>query len=158
MKHPVLCIVGLGYVGLPLAHAFSKKGYETYGYDISRKRISELRDGHDRTLELSDAEMKQTKIHFSDDPAVMKKADVIILAIPTPVDEQNNPDLELVIKASESVGKNLKKGAIVVYESTVYPGVTEDICAPILERESGLIWKEGFHLGYSPERINPGDK
>lgn len=155
---PVLCIVGLGYVGLPLAHAFAKKGYKTIGYDISSRRIEELKNGHDRTLELSEHQLKEAMIHFSDDPAVMKEADVIILAIPTPIDEQNNPDLTLVEKASEAVGRHIKRGAIVVYESTVYPGVTEEICAPIIERESGLKWKEDFHLGYSPERINPGDK
>ncbi|HVW67156.1 MAG TPA: nucleotide sugar dehydrogenase [Candidatus Peribacteraceae bacterium] len=155
---PVLCIVGLGYVGLPLAHAFAKHGYKTIGYDISSRRIEELKNGHDRTLELSEHQLKEVMIHFSDDPAVMKEADVIILAIPTPIDDRNNPDLTLVEKASETVGKNIKKGAIVVYESTVYPGVTEEICAPIIERESGLKWKQDFHLGYSPERINPGDK
>ena len=153
-----ICIVGLGYVGLPLAHAFAKKGYTVYGFDINSKRIQELSEGHDRTLELSELQLKEATIHFSDDPAIMKQADVIILAIPTPVDDDNNPDLTLVEKASEMVGKNIKKGAIVVYESTVYPGVTEDICAPIIERESGLVWKQDFHLGYSPERINPGDK
>ena len=153
-----ICIVGLGYVGLPLAHAFAKKGYTVYGFDINSKRIQELSEGHDRTLELSEFQLKEATIHFSDDPAIMKQADVIILAIPTPVDDDNNPDLTLVEKASEMVGKNIKKGAIVVYESTVYPGVTEDICAPIIERESGLVWKQDFHLGYSPERINPGDK
>ena len=153
-----ICIVGLGYVGLPLAHAFAKKGYTVYGFDINSKRIQELSEGHDRTLELSEHQLKEATIHFSDDPAIMKQADVIILAIPTPVDDDNNPDLTLVEKASEMVGKNIKKGAIVVYESTVYPGVTEDICAPIIERESGLMWKQDFHLGYSPERINPGDK
>ncbi len=157
-QKPILCIVGLGYVGLPLAHAFAKKGYETHGYDISSSRITELQSGHDRTLELTEAQLKEAVIHFTDDAATMKKADIVILALPTPVDNNNNPDLTIVEKASETVGKNLKKGAIVVYESTVYPGVTEEICGPILEKASGLTWKKDFHLGYSPERINPGDK
>lgn len=158
MPKPVLCIVGLGYVGLPLAHAFAKKGYEVHGFDISATRIAELQSGHDRTKELTSEQLKEAPMQLSDNPAAIGKADVIILAIPTPVDEKNDPDLTLVEKASATVGKHLKKGAIVVYESTVYPGVTEEICASIIEKESGLTWKKDFHLGYSPERINPGDK
>ena len=153
-----IAIVGLGYVGLPLAHAFAKAKHEVTGYDIAKKRIEELQAGRDRTGELSDAQLKDVRIAYSADPAVLKEAEVIILAIPTPVDDANKPDLTLVEGASEMVGKHLKKGAIVVYESTVYPGVTEDICGPILEKASGLVCGKDFTLGYSPERINPGDK
>jgi len=158
MEKRAICVIGLGYVGLPLAHAFAKAGHTVIGYDISKRRIEELKADHDRTLELTTAQLKEVTMEFSDDPAVIKKADVIILAIPTPIDDQNNPDLTLVESASETVGKNLKKGAIVVYESTVYPGVTEDICGPILEKTSGMKCGTDFFLGYSPERINPGDK
>lgn len=158
MKSKTLCIVGLGYVGLPLAHAFAKGGYKVIGYDISEGRVNELKDGYDRTRELTAEELKKGKIDFSNDPSVIKHADVVILAIPTPVDDDNNPDLTLVESATQTVGKNLKRGAIVVYESTVYPGVTEDVCGPILERESGMTCGTDFTLGYSPERINPGDK
>ena len=153
-----ICIVGLGYVGLPLAHAFAKAGHTVIGYDIAVKRIEELQSGHDRTRELTNGQLKEVTIEYSADPAVMHKADVIILAIPTPVDEANNPDLTLVEDASKAVGKHLKKGAIVVYESTVYPGVTEELCGKILEKESGLKRGKDFFLGYSPERVNPGDK
>lgn len=158
MQQRSLCIVGLGYVGLPLAHAFARAGHDVYGYDISEPRIKELQAGHDRTNELSDDELKKVTIQYSTDPAVMKECDVIILAIPTPVDDDNNPDLTLVESASQTVGKHLKKGAIVVYESTVYPGVTEDICGKILEQASGMTCGTDFTLGYSPERINPGDR
>jgi UDP-N-acetyl-D-glucosamine/UDP-N-acetyl-D-galactosamine dehydrogenase len=156
-KMPV-CIVGLGYVGMPLAYAFAKNGFTVYGYDISKKRIEELQNNVDRTRELSEEELKKVTIEFSADPSIIEKAAVIILAIPTPVDDKNLPDLTLVESATQTVGKHLKKGTIVVYESTVYPGVTEDICGPILEKESGLICGKDFTLGYSPERINPGDK
>ncbi len=153
-----ICVVGLGYVGLPLAHAFAKKGYAVYGFDISTRRIEELKSGHDRTLELSEFQLKEAVIHFSDDASIIAKANVIIMALPTPVDDDNNPDMTILLDATKTVGEHLQKGSIVVYESTVYPGVTEELCGPILEKESGLVWKEGFHLGYSPERINPGDK
>ncbi len=158
MQKPVLCIVGLGYVGLPLAHAFAAKGYETYGYDISAKRIEELKAGHDRTLELTSEQLREAAIHFSSDPVVLARADIVIMALPTPVDSANNPDMTILLEATKTVGQNLKKGAIVVYESTVYPGVTEELCGPILEKESGLVCGKDFTLGYSPERINPGDK
>ncbi len=157
-KELTICVVGLGYVGLPLAAAFGRKGYTVYGYDISERRIKELSENIDHTKELTSEQLAASKILFSADPAVMKKADVIILAIPTPVDDANKPDLTPVEAASDTVGHHLKKGAIVVYESTVYPGVTEDLCGPILERASGLKCGTDFTLGYSPERINPGDK
>jgi len=157
-KKPVLCIVGLGYVGLPLAHAFASHGFETYGFDINQNRVEELCNGFDRTNELSETAVRSSSIIFSTDPEVIGKSDIVILAIPTPVDSQNKPDLTLVESASQTVGAQLKKGMIVVYESTVYPGVTEDICGPILENVSGLVCGKDFTLGYSPERINPGDK
>ncbi len=154
-----VAIVGLGYVGLPLAHAIARKTQHTVvGYDISSKRIAELKEGKDRTGELTGDQLKQVQVSYSDDSEVLKEADVIILAIPTPVDEQNDPDLTPLISASATVGKHLKKGAIVVYESTVYPGTTEEICGPILAEESGLTYGVDFTVGYSPERINPGDK
>jgi UDP-N-acetyl-D-galactosamine dehydrogenase len=155
---PVICVVGLGYVGLPLAAAFGRSGWKTYGFDINAKRIDTLKGGHDWTNELSDEQLKQTKIEYSVDPAIIGKANTVIVAVPTPVDDKNNPDLTPVVKASETVGKHLSKGSVVVYESTVYPGVTEDICVPILEKESGLKCGKDFTVGYSPERINPGDK
>lgn len=158
MDKPILCIIGLGYVGLPLAYIFAKGGYEVHGFDINEERISELASGHDRTNEVEDSELQSVSIQFSADPAVISQADIVILAIPTPVDSSNKPDLTLVQKASETVGKNMKNGAIIVYESTVYPGTTEEICGPILEQESGMKSGEDFFLGYSPERVNPGDK
>src|SRR3989338_114390 len=158
MHKPPLCIVGLGYVGLPLAAAFARKGYAVYGYDINRQRIEDLQHGHDRTRELSAEELNSVRITFFDDRWVIKKASVVIVAMPTPVDSENKPDLSMLEHATQAVGQHLQKGAIVVYESTVYPGVTEDICGPILERASGLRCGVDFTLGYSPERINPGDK
>lgn len=153
-----LCIVGLGYVGLPLAHAFAKAGHTVYGYDISKTRIEQLQKGFDRTLEISEESLKAVQIEYTTDPSVIAKAEVIIVLMPTPVDEDNKPDLTLVENATQTVGQYIQKGAIVVYESTVYPGVTEEICGPILERESGMKCGVDFFLGYSPERINPGDK
>ena len=155
---PVIAIIGLGYVGLPLGNAFAKAGYRVIGFDVSEKRVAELKDGVDRTDELTGDDLKAGPLDYTTDPASMKEADVIILAIPTPVDEHFNPDLTLVRLASKTVGEHLKKGAIVVYESTVYPGVTEEICGPILEEASGMTCGTDFTLGYSPERINPGDK
>lgn len=153
-----VCVVGLGYVGLPLANALSKKGYTVFGHDISERRVSELLAGNDHTGEVSSDDLKEKRMTLSTDPAVIGKSDVVIIAVPTPVDAQNLPDLSPVIGASHAVGKHLKKGMIIAYESTVYPGVTEDICGPILESESGLRCGQDFFLGYSPERINPGDK
>jgi UDP-N-acetyl-D-glucosamine/UDP-N-acetyl-D-galactosamine dehydrogenase len=157
MKKTV-AIVGLGYVGLPLANALAKKGYTVLGFDISERRVKSLEAGHDWTGEVSDADLATTTMTFSTDPAILAKADIIIVAVPTPVDDKNKPDLSPVTGASHTVGKHIKKGMIVCYESTVYPGVTEDICGAILEQESGLTCGKDFFLGYSPERINPGDK
>jgi UDP-N-acetyl-D-galactosamine dehydrogenase len=157
-KEPVICVVGLGYVGLPLAAAFGKTGWKTYGFDVNKERIETLKKNEDWTHELTNDDLKKTSVEYSNDPGVMKNANTIIVAVPTPVNDANVPDLSLVQKASESVGKNLQKGAVVVYESTVYPGVTEDICVPILEKASGLQNGNDFTVGYSPERINPGDK
>ncbi|TSC80454.1 MAG: UDP-N-acetyl-D-galactosamine dehydrogenase [Candidatus Peregrinibacteria bacterium Gr01-1014_25] len=158
MAKPTLCIVGLGYVGLPLAHAFAEEGYPVIGYDVSRSRIDELFRGVDRTRELSAEQLSAVRITYTDDPKSIEAADIVILALPTPVDAANKPDLTLLEQASATVGAHLKRGVIVVYESTVYPGVTEDICGPILEKASGMRCGTDFTLGYSPERINPGDK
>ena len=155
MQKQNVCIIGLGYVGLPLAHAVAKAGHSTSGYDVNSERIAQLQEGLDSTGELSADQLKEVSIHFSNDPSVMSEADIVIMAIPTPVDANHKPDLSLVESATKTVGKNVKDGAIVVYESTVYPGVTEEICGSILEKESG---GRNFSLGYSPERINPGDK
>jgi UDP-N-acetyl-D-galactosamine dehydrogenase len=156
-KSPVLCVVGLGYVGLPLAVEFAKH-FTVYGFDVSEKRIAILKKGKDPNREVDSQVLSSVKIEYSTNPAVIRKADFVVVAVPTPIDDHKTPDLTPVIKASETVGRNLKKGAIVVYESTVYPGVTEDECVPILERESGGTWKKDFFVGYSPERINPGDR
>ena len=155
---PILCIMGLGYVGLPLAVLFSKKGYKVIGYDINEERIKELRQGIDRTNEVSKKDLESTNIEFTTNPEKISKADVIIVTVPTPIDEHKIPNLNPLKSATRTVGKYMQKGSIVVYESTVYPGVTEEICVPILEKESGLKWKRDFHIGYSPERVNPGDK
>ncbi len=155
---PVICVVGLGYVGLPLAAAFGKSGWKTYGFDVNAKRIDTLKNGEDWTHELSSDDLKKTTIEYSSDPSIIKNANVVIVAVPTPVDAKNVPDLSIVESASESVGKNLSKGSVVVFESTVYPGVTEELCVPILEKHSGLTCGADFTVGYSPERINPGDK
>ncbi len=157
MYNPKICVVGLGYVGLPLAVEMAKY-FKTVGYDINKKRIEILINGNDPNREVESEVLRNTSLEFSNDSAVIKEADFIIVAVPTPVDSHNIPDLTPVISASETVSRNLTKGAVVVYESTVYPGVTEDECVPILERYSGLKWKKEFFVGYSPERINPGDK
>ena len=151
-------VVGLGYVGLPLAVEFGKH-FDTTGFDVKAPRIAELRAGKDSTLEVSKAELKSaTQLKFTTDLADMKRCQVYIVTVPTPIDEYKRPDLTPLVKASESVGKVLKRGDVVVYESTVYPGCTEEVCVPILERESGLVFNKDFFAGYSPERINPGDK
>lgn len=157
MQNRKIAVVGLGYVGLPVAVAFGKRS-EVIGFDISDHRVEELRSGKDSTGEVSSEDLRASNIFYTTDPSKLKEADFIIVAVPTPIDNAKRPDLTPVIKASESVGRNLKKGSIVVYESTVYPGVTEDICLPILERESGLKGGVDFKVGYSPERINPGDR
>ena len=152
-----LCIAGLGYVGLPLAVLFAKK-FKVIGFDVNPKRIEELKQGIDRTGEVNDEELRNENLEFSSDERVVNECDVVIVAVPTPIDKLKDPDLSYVKKASEIVGRNLKKGTIVVYESTVWLGLTEEVCVPILERESGLKWKKDFFVGYSPERVNPGDK
>ena len=151
-------VVGLGYVGLPLAVEFGKH-FDTTGFDVKAGRIAELKAGRDSTLEVTRQELKSaTHLSFTTDLAAMKRCQVFIVTVPTPIDEYKRPDLTPLVKASESVGKVLKRGDVVVYESTVYPGCTEEICVPILERESGLKFNKDFFAGYSPERINPGDK
>lgn len=156
-KRRTVSVVGLGYVGLPVAVAFGKV-QETIGFDINSIRIKELKEWRDRTGEVSPAELKSANILFTDKIEELKLADFHIVAVPTPVDNANQPDLTCMLNASKTVGKALKKGDIVVYESTVYPGVTEEECVPILERISGLNCGGDFKVGYSPERINPGDK
>ena len=152
-----ISVVGLGYVGLPVAVEFGKRE-KVIGFDINPKRIAELKQGVDLTNEVEPADLKQADVLFTSDPADLKTADFHIVAVPTPVDDAKRPDLTPVIKASETVGRQVKKGDIVVYESTVYPGATEEDCVPVLERESGLKCGIDFFVGYSPERINPGDK
>jgi len=152
-----VCIVGLGYVGLPLAVEFGKK-MSTNGYDTNIGRISQLKEGHDHTGEISEFELKKANINFTSDPSIISKSDFIIVAVPTPIGESKEPDLTILKNATEVVGRNLSRGSIVVFESTVYPGVTEEICVPILEEMSGLEYLNDFQVGYSPERINPGDK
>lgn len=152
-----VAVVGLGYVGLPLALEFAKQ-LATIGFDINKEKLDLYRLGIDPTREAGDEAVKNTTLLFTDDPADLKEAAIIIVAVPTPVTEDNMPDLSPVTGASSLVGKNLGKDAIVCYESTVYPGVTENICAPILERESGMKCGKDFKVAYSPERINPGDK
>jgi UDP-N-acetyl-D-glucosamine/UDP-N-acetyl-D-galactosamine dehydrogenase len=151
----IVGVVGLGYVGLPLAVTFAKH-LQVVGFDINTRRVNDLQQGIDHTGETLGGDLKLPTIRFTSDPAQLRQCRYIIVAVPTPVDQANVPDLEPVISASRVVGKNLSKGSIVVFESTVYPGVTEDICLPILEQESGLKLGD-FKIGYSPERINPGD-
>jgi len=159
MKYKI-AIIGLGYVGLPLAHAFSEK-YKVIGYDIAQWRISELNMGVDRTLELTNAQVQASMDNgmlFTSKLDDIEKCDIYIITVPTPIDSSNKPDLTPLIKASQAIGKVVKKGNIVIYESTVYPGVTEEVCVPIIEQKSGLTFNKDFFAGYSPERINPGDK
>lgn len=164
MEHRI-AVIGLGYVGLPLAVAFAKK-YPVAGFDINKSRIQELRQGNDHTLEVEEAELKtvikndlsSNGLLFTHELEDIRQCNIFIVTVPTPVDKHNKPDLTPLYKASETVGKLLKKGDIVIYESTVYPGVTEDECVPVLERVSGLKFNTDFYCGYSPERINPGDK
>ena len=157
-KEESLALVGLGYVGMPIAHAFAKKGLNVIGFDLNKAKIELYKSGIDPTNEVGNEEIAKTKIQFTSDEADLKKAKFHIVAVPTPVNTDHTPNLAPVIGASEIVGRNLTKGSIVVYESTVYPGCTEDVCIPILERESGMMCGVDFKIGYSPERINPGDK
>ena len=154
-KPPIICVVGLGYVGLPLAHAFGKTEWKTYGYDLSKERIEELNKGKDRTGELTNEDLKNTKVEYSSDPSIIANANVIIVAVPTPIGSDKRPDLKALKSASEIVGENMNEKSIIVFESTVYPGITEDICGTIISKKSG---GKNFSLGYSPERVNPGDK
>jgi UDP-N-acetyl-D-galactosamine dehydrogenase len=159
MKHNRrISVTGLGYVGLPVAAAFARAGTPTIGFDISDARVRELKAGHDHTNEVDAADLKSPSLSFTTDPADLKGADFHIVTVPTPTDSSNRPNLVPLRQASEAIGRQLKKGDIVVFESTVYPGVTEAECVPILERESGLAWKSDFNVAYSPERINPGDR
>lgn len=151
-------VIGLGYVGLPLAVEFGKK-FPVVGFDIHQQRVNELKAGHDRTLETSDEDLKLAKLlKYTTDLEEVRPCNYFIVTVPTPIDKHKRPDLTPLIKASESVGKVLKKGDIVIYESTVYPGATEEECVPVLEKFSGLKFNADFYCGYSPERINPGDK
>jgi UDP-N-acetyl-D-galactosamine dehydrogenase len=151
-------VVGLGYVGLPVALAFARKNPGTIGFDIRASRIDGLRAGRDDTGEVSEADLREVDVAFTCDPEDLRAASFIVVAVPTPIDATNQPDLGPLVSASTLVGRHLSPGALVCYESTVYPGVTEEICGPILERESGLKRGRDFKLGYSPERINPGDR
>ena len=153
-----LSLVGLGYVGMPIAVAFAKEGINVIGFDLNEAKIELYKNGFDPTCEVGDDVIKNTTVQFTADQTDLKKAKFHIVAVPTPVNQDHTPDLTPVIGASEILGRNLTKGSIVVFESTVYPGVTEDVCVPILERESGLKCGIDFKVGYSPERINPGDK
>jgi UDP-N-acetyl-D-galactosamine dehydrogenase len=152
-----IAVVGLGYVGLPLAVHLSAH-FAVTGYDVRKSRIAELKQGHDRTLEVSGETLKEAVLDFTADPQILSSCPLIIVAVPTPIDDSRIPDLRPVENAAHAVGKHLAAGSTVVFESTVYPGVTEDICVPILEKQSGLKLGEGFTVGYSPERINPGDR
>ena len=153
-----LALIGLGYVGMPIAVAFAKKGLSVIGFDLNQSKIELYKSGIDPTKEVGDEVIKSTTVEFTSDEMRLREAKFHIVAVPTPVNLDHTPDLAPVIGASEIIGRNLTKGSIVVYESTVYPGVTEDVCVPILERESGLKCGVDFKVGYSPERINPGDK
>ncbi|HLF22874.1 MAG TPA: NAD(P)-binding domain-containing protein, partial [Burkholderiales bacterium] len=151
-------VVGLGYVGLPLAVEFGKK-YKTIGFDLSEEKVKQYRRYVDPTGEVSSDELRAaTLLTATTDAAALASADFIIVAVPTPIDDARLPDFGPLIGASETVGRHMKQGALVVYESTVYPGATEEVCIPVLEKYSGKKWKKDFFVGYSPERINPGDK
>ncbi len=156
-RNATIGVIGLGYVGLPLAAAFGRKA-KVLGFDISTKKIEQLRNGFDATGELTAEDLASTTIEYSTSAERLKEVSFFIVTVPTPIDDHNKPDLTPVVSASRSIGRNLSPGAIIVYESTVYPGVTEDLCVPVLEQESGLKCGIDFKVGYSPERINPGDK
>lgn len=158
IKAAKIAIVGLGYVGLPLAVEFGKK-YKTLGFDINQARLTELKKGHDSTLEVDDEELEQaTHLTYSHQLDDLRNYNVFIVTVPTPIDEHKQPDLTPLVKASETLGKVIKHGDVVIYESTVYPGATEEVCIPVIESISGLKFNQDFYAGYSPERINPGDK
>ncbi len=161
-----IAVVGLGYVGLPLAALFARK-FKVIGFDINPRRVADLETGHDRTRELSPDQLAAARfgatasglgLTYSTDPKILRQARLIIVTVPTPIDDHKNPDLTPLVKSSTMIGRHISMGTTVVYESTVYPGCTEEDCLPLIEKESGLKWKEGFFAGYSPERINPGDK
>ena len=153
-----IAIIGLGYVGLPLAVEFGKK-YHTIGFDINKDRVQELNDGIDKTLEVNSEELKSTfNLTFTNTLSEISEANFYIVTVPTPIDDNNVPDLTPLIRASESVAQVIKKGDVVIYESTVYPGATEEVCIPIIEKQTGMKFNQDFFAGYSPERINPGDK
>lgn len=157
MKDKTICVVGLGYVGLPLAVSFAKK-FNVIGFDINKSKIEKYLEGIDITNEVGNEKLKESTMKFTTNEEDIKKGDFVIIAVPTPIDSHKNPDLNPVTSSSEIVGANLKKGAIIIYESTVYPGLTEEVCVPILEEKSGLKCGIDFKVAYSPERINPGDK
>ncbi|MET1163038.1 MAG: nucleotide sugar dehydrogenase, partial [Pseudoxanthomonas sp.] len=153
-----IAVIGLGYVGLPLAATFGRR-FKTIGFDINAKRVAELRQHHDHTLEVSEDELREAKdLSFASDADDLKGCNVFIITVPTPIDDYKRPDLRPLESASRTVGRAIAKGGVAIYESTVYPGATEEICVPIIERESGLTFNRDFYAGYSPERINPGDK
>ena len=156
MTNRKISLIGLGYVGLPVAVAFGKK-FDVIGFDVNQVRIEELRKNIDKTGEVTTEDLRKSSVYYTSDPEELKKADFHIVAVPTPIDKDKKPDLTPLTKASETVAANLTKGSIVVYESTVYPGTTEEVCVPILEKVSGLTCGRDFTVGYSPERINPGD-
>ena len=156
--NPAIAIVGLGYVGLPLAVEFGKK-FQTIGYDLSEVKIAAYREHRDPTGEVASEDLKAaTLLEFTTDPHRLASADFVVVAVPTPVDQAHQPDFSPLVSSSTTIGKYMKRGTIVVFESTVYPGATEEICVPVLEKVSGMRWRQDFHVGYSPERINPGDK
>ena len=159
MNNPKICLIGLGYVGLPLAVAFAEK-FQVIGFDVNPLRIQELEDGHDRTLEIEDDLLDSVKsnISYASDIQDTKDCNIYIVTVPTPIDKSNRPDLTPLVESSKTIGTVLNQDDIVIYESTVYPGVTEDICVPELEKSSGMTFNKDFYCGYSPERINPGDK
>jgi UDP-N-acetyl-D-galactosamine dehydrogenase len=152
-----ICVVGLGYVGLPLAVAFAAR-FRVLGFDIDPVRVQELQSGHDRTLELTEEQLRRHPIEFTTDPAAISRSRLVVVTVPTPIDAHHRPDLTPLIKASKLIGRHIEAGTTVVFESTVYPGCTEEDCIPVIEHESGLTWRREFYAGYSPERINPGDR
>src|ERR1700733_13090731 len=157
-RHRKIAVIGLGYVGLPVAVAFAREDFPVIGFDIDASRVRELKSGHDRTREVEALDLNRYSLKLTSDAGDLRASDFFIVTVPTPIDEARRPDLRAMFEASRLVGAALKKGDIVVYESTVYPGAVEEECAPILEQCSGLKVGSDFNVGYSPERINPGDK